>query len=126
MKNALYTILCIILLGSLSVFGLPWWTTAVAGVVAGLLFPLKASGGWLAGLLGGFLLWFGFAFWMDSANKSLLSGRIGQLFMGLSGFELLLVTGLLGGILGALGVLTARTGHNLFVKPKPKRVNRYY
>lgn len=105
MKSALYTFLCVFALGHLSLFGLPWWSIVPIGALAGWFLHPASGRGFAAGFLGGALLWLVHAYLLDHANASLLSARIGKLFLGLGSGQLLGLTGVLGGLLSGLGVL---------------------
>lgn len=117
MKITLYTILCVLISGQLCTIGLPWWAIAPLAAVTGWIFAASPGRSFVAGFLGGFLSWFLNAFWLDRANEGLLSGRVGALFLGLSGMELLLLSGLLGGLLAGMGCLTGRLARNLVGQP---------
>ena len=117
MKNFLIATLFILAAGQLCRFGLPWWAVAPIAAIAGWAWAQSAAKSLLAGFCGGFLLWLTAALFLDMANEGLLSGRVGKLFMGLSGTGLLLITGLLGGLLGALGALTGRWARDLVGQP---------
>lgn len=114
MKNTLYTILFVYIFGHLCHLGLPWWALAPIGAIAGWVFPQSALRSLLAGFAGGFLLWTEAALWLDIANAGLLSGRIGNLFMGLSRTQIILVTGVLGGLIAGLGTLSGRWARDVF------------
>jgi len=113
MKNLLLVVAFVLATGQLCHLGLPWWSLAPLAAVAGWLFPLSAGRSLLAGFVGGFLLWALAALVSDLPNAGILSSRIGVLFMGLSRWNILLLTGLLGGLLGGLGCLTGRWGRAL-------------
>ena len=121
MKNTFLTILFVAGAGSLGLLGLPWWMLAPAGMLAGWLFPQNAFRSLLAGFVGGFLLWAALAAYLDWANGSLLSARIGKLFQGLSGNTLILITGLMGGLLGGFSCLSGRWARDIFQDPAKKR-----
>jgi len=120
MKNAFFTLLFIFLFGNLCQIGLPWWTLAPIGAIAAFLFPLRTGAGLLAGFCGGFLLWFVAAVLLDRSNQGALSGKVGQLFLGMHGWQLLMLTGVLGGLVAALGVLSGKFTRDVFVGSKPK------
>lgn len=121
MRNTVLTILFIACAGSLGLLGLPWWALAPAGMLAGWLFPQSAGRSLLAGFAGGFLLWAALAGWMDWANGGLLSARVGLLFQGISGNTLVLLTGLMGGLLGGFSCLCGRWARDVFVAPAQNR-----
>lgn len=121
MKNFTLTVVFIAICGQLSHFGLPWWMLAPIGALAGWLFRQGAGLCLLAGFAGGFLLWAGNAYVPDAANEGLLSARIGQLFMGMSRWNTLLLTGCIGGMVSALGCLCGRWGRALFETSKNVR-----
>lgn len=121
MKNALFIALSILIGGSLSHFGLPWWIIVPVAAAAGWLFPLSAGKSLGISFLSGALLWYVNAFILDDANAGILSAKIGLLFQGLKSWQLLLVTGFLGGILAGLGALTGRFARDVFVGSKPKQ-----
>lgn len=114
MKNTLRTILLIFILGQFCHLGLPWWTLPPIAALVGWLFPQSALRSFAAGFAGGFLLWLAAAFWLDSANDGLLSGKIGALFMGLSRWHILLLTGTLGGLVAAMACLTGYWARGIF------------
>ncbi|MCB9306176.1 MAG: hypothetical protein H6565_06240 [Lewinellaceae bacterium] len=119
MRRILSTILFIFLLGQSSRFGVPWWAIAPIGVLAGWLFPMHAFRGFLAGFLGGSLLWGITAAMLNNANDGILSAKVGLLFQGLQGWQLVLLTAVLGGLLAGFGVLTGRYARDLYVGSKP-------
>ncbi len=86
----------------------PWWVIAVAAFIAGLLVKQKAFAAFFASFLGVFVLWVVLAWWMDTENASLLSGKIGQLLgIGANPFLLMLITGFTGGLVGGFAGLSA-------------------
>ncbi|MFN0034888.1 MAG: hypothetical protein ACKVUS_07475 [Saprospiraceae bacterium] len=121
MKNTLYTLLFIFLLGNLCRLGLPWWSLAPIAALAGWLFARNAWSALAGGFLGGLLLWLSAAWLSDSANGGMLSAKVGQLFMGIQSQHLLWATGLLGALLGALGALTGCWARQMLVQPSKRR-----
>jgi hypothetical protein len=86
---------------------LPWWSIAFAAfAVAALLHqsPLKA---FISGFLGLFFLWFFLSWIIDVNNKGILSHRVAALLpFGGSAFVLILITALIGAIVGGLSGLS--------------------
>lgn len=121
MKNSLYLTIFIVALGALCHLGLPWWTMAPIGFAAALLFPQSAGRAFGAAFGAGFLLWYVSALLPHVANGGILSGKIGQLFLGLKGWQLLTLAGTLGGMLAGMGALTGSLLRDLFNTGKPKR-----
>lgn len=79
----------------------PWWAAAlVAGIVG--LYQSTTAKAFLVGFCGIGLLWLGFALWRDLPNQHLLSDKLAQLFKLPSGLWYLLLTTILGGIIGGL------------------------
>lgn len=87
---------------------LPWWSIAVAAFLVSALIPQKPLRAFFAGFLALFLLWGGLALGIDIANESILSTRIaGVLPLGGSSVALIIVTALVGALVGGGGALTA-------------------
>ncbi len=123
MKNAGFAALFIIVAGLLCCVGLPWWALVPIAAIAGFLFSQSAAGAYAAGFVGGALLWYAVAFWADSMNGGIFSAKIGAIFQGLQGWQLLIVTGLLGGLLAGFGAMTGRLARELLAPP-PKTNRR--
>ncbi|MCC7465561.1 MAG: hypothetical protein IT261_04800 [Saprospiraceae bacterium] len=116
MKNTFLAALLILALGQICHFGLPWWALVFISGLAGW-FTKSAWQAFFGGFLGGAILWWLAAFLQDNANDSALSERVGQLFQGASSTQLLLLTGIMGGLVAALGALTGKLAKDLLVKP---------
>lgn len=116
MKNTFLAALLILALGQICHFGLPWWMLAIIAGLAGW-FTKSAWQALLGGFLGGASLWWLAAWLQDNENGGVLSEKVGQLFQGASSIQLLLLTGILGGLLAALGALTGKLAKDLMVKP---------
>ena len=87
---------------------LPWWSIAIAAFVSVLLIPLASGRAFLAGFAGVFLLWFLLALWIDVKNQHILSRKIAEIFpLGGSSFAIILVTAIIGALVGGLGALSA-------------------
>lgn len=114
MRNLALVVL-MIALGALLHQFLPWWAIWCAGLVVGLAMPKEgAIGAFAVGILGGALLWGGYALWLNLQNEGVMASRIGELFGGQSPTTLLLLTALFGGLFGGLGTLCAYFGKMLF------------
>lgn len=111
------TTLLIALLSFIGGLFLPWWTIAVAAFIVSALIPQQPLMAFFAGFLALFLLWGGMAVGIDLANGSILSTRVaGILPLHDSSWALILVTGLIGALVGGGGSLTAA----YLQKRKPK------
>lgn len=117
MKFSIQTIL-ILCLGFVAHQFLPFWALALVAFVTGLFFQYKNSGtSFLAGFIGGSLLWGGMAYFANAGNMGILSSQLGELFT-VSGATLGWATGALGGIVAGLGAMTGTLAKNIFVSPK--------
>ena len=103
----------IIIVGVLGHQIFPWWIIALVSALLAAGFRQKGGVSFLAGFLAAALLWGGYATYLNHLNEGLMADRMGELFGGMSGFLLVLTTGLFGGILGGLGALTGSLGRQL-------------
>jgi hypothetical protein len=105
MKFATAVVL-IMLLSFISGLFFDWWVMAVPAFLVSVLIEQLPWKAFLSGLLAILLLWSGLAFWIDTRNESILSARIGELLgIGGSSFLLILITGLIGGLVGGFASL---------------------
>ena len=104
--KGIVSILLIAIAAAICLFFAPWWVASVFALAVAFGFRLKPGMGFLAGLLGIGLVWAGYAGWIDQANQSILSMRIGELFMGISPPAVILVTAIIGGLSGGLAGVT--------------------
>jgi len=102
-------LVAIILTALLAVVGglyFPWWIIAVAAFISVLLIPMRSGKAFLAGFLGIFILWAVLALWIDVKNNGVLATKVAQIFpLGGSAFLMILVTALIGGLVGGLAAL---------------------
>ena len=85
---------------------LPWWGIAVASFLAAIVVYQKAGFAFLSAFFGLFLLWSTLAFWIDTKNESILSMRVAELLgIGNNSFLLILITGMIGGLVGGIAAL---------------------
>lgn len=89
------------------VAGVPWWGFALVAFLVALLVHQVAAKAFAAGFLGMFLAWGGLSFWIDWQNTSILSKQVATLFpLQGSSAALLLITGLVGGLIGGASALS--------------------
>lgn len=86
---------------------LPWWSIAIAAFLSVLLIPLRSSRAFLSGFLGVFLLWFFLALWIDVKNQGILSRKVAEIFpLAGSSFLIILVTAIVGAVVGGFAALS--------------------
>ncbi len=109
----LYGIIGIIILGFITQYFFTWWSIAFVAFLIGALMKLNNLQSYLVGFLGVFLIWGAYAAFLNNANDGIMAGKIGGLFGNLGPFQMVLVTAVLGGIIGGFGALTGSLGRNL-------------
>ena len=109
--------LLVALAASLAQFYFPWWSILIsAGLIGFLTAPVNHSPFW-SGFLGLFLSWVLVAAWINIQNESLLSSRVVQLFpLANSVVLLILVTGILGGLLGGFASWTGDSFRRIWIR----------
>jgi len=111
MKFVIITLL-IALLSFLSGLYLPWWGFAVAAFLVSALIQQRPGLAFLAGFTALFLLWAGLSWSMDAPNNSILSKKIAEILpLDGSSVALILVTALVGALVGGLAALTGSYVH---------------
>ncbi|RYY32926.1 MAG: rhomboid family intramembrane serine protease [Sphingobacteriaceae bacterium] len=86
-------------------FILPWWACAIIAFVAG--FVIKTSGNaFLCGFSGVAIAWLGLALLKTLPNENVLAQRMANLFHLPHWLLILLVTVLIGGLVGGFAALT--------------------
>ena len=88
---------------------MPWWGVFVAAAAGGFAISLPAGKTFLGGFFGVALLWFLQTYLTDSANESILSEKVAGIFGLSSGFMMILVSALIGGICGGVGASLGRS-----------------
>src|SRR6476469_10856116 len=105
----LVSILLIALFAFIAGLFLPWWSIALVAFLVGLFIPLRLGTAFLAGFLAIFLLWSGVALWLDLRYEQLLSQKIDALMHVPSSLLLVLITALIGGLVGGFAALSGRS-----------------
>ena len=101
------SILFIIIVSFAAGLYLPWWNIALVSFAVALLIYQKPGIAYLTGFVSIFLLWGCLAWWIDVQNDSILSRRIATLFpLHGSAAALMLITALVGAIIGGLSALS--------------------
>jgi len=107
MKFTVTIILIAVLAFAMGLY-LPWWSIAIAAFIVAALIQQRPIISFLSGFIGIFLLWFVLAMIIDVRNQYILSKKLAQL-LPLNGntFLLVLITALVGALVGANAALTA-------------------
>jgi len=101
----------------------PWWSIAIAAFAVNIFWSSRPPGSFFSGFFGVGLLWFGYAFYVDWQTDAILTGKIAELFMLPKPIFLLIVTGVIGGLVGGFSGLSASYLKALFER---KRRESYY
>ncbi len=110
------SILLTALLSFVASLYLPWWFIAIVGFIVAFAIPQKSGLAFLAGFIALFLLWAGLSYYLSSANDDLFAHKISLLFIKKdSPILLILLTGLIGALVGGFGSLCGRLCRMLFV-----------
>jgi hypothetical protein len=83
----------------------PWWSIAIASFIVAMLVVQRPLWSFLAGFIAVFVLWLLLVLQINAANDGILAHRIG-LIIGVGEPALMMITALIGGIVGGLGALT--------------------
>lgn len=113
MKSIPYTI-AIIILGFICQSYLPWWSIVLVAFVIGAFTKDSGIRAFAIGFVGVALLWGIYAAFINNQNDSILANRMGELFGGMSAISLVLITAIIGGLVGGLGALTGNLGRKMF------------
>lgn len=106
MKFSITTVL-ILLLSFCACLYLPWWSIAIVAFLISALIPQRPALAFLAGFLALFLLWGGLSFFISTNNHHILANRVSLLiFKTQSAFILILITALIGALVGGLASLS--------------------
>lgn len=108
MKFILSILLVALVAYAVGIYGnLPWWSFVVTNLLIAIALPIKPAQAFLAGALGVGALWAGLAFGIDIANNHILSTKVAQILpLGGSYIALILVTAIVGALLGGVASLT--------------------
>ena len=109
--KSIYFFVGLIVLGFLLQQFLPWWILAPLAAILAWLLKLTPRQAFSASLVGGILLWGGYAWYLDNG---ILSDRLGQMMGDISPMFLFLLPCLIGGLIAAMGGVTGSLGRIAF------------
>ncbi len=98
----------------------PWWSIAVCGFFAGALLSGSNFSSFFSGFLGVGLLWMIQAF-ISNNDGGPLADKIAILFTLPNGIYMVMVTTLVGALVGGFSTVTGLRFRRLFKKEKPRR-----
>ena len=84
----------------------PWWSVVIASFLINLIISSKAMSSFASGFFGIALLWFILAAYTDITTDSILTNRVAEILFLPNNWSLILVTALVGGVVGGFGGLT--------------------
>lgn len=111
--KSIISIISLIIIGFILQSFLPWWIIVFTAIIVGIVAKMGGTRSFGIGFLSIALLWGVYAGWIDQANAGRLSSRMGELFGGIAGYQLILIVALVGGILGGMGMLTGSLARKL-------------
>lgn len=107
------SILLILLFSFLACLYFPWWSIAIVAFVVSVLIPQKPNAAFFSGFIALFLLWGILSFWISTNNNHILAHRVSLLILKTdSSLLLILLTALIGAVVGGLAALTGSFIHS--------------
>ena len=109
--------LIILILSFISSYLLPWWVAALIAFLAALFVGKTSGKAFVSGFGAIFVLWVILALMKSIPNDNILASRVIQLFpLPHQWILLLLITALIGGLVGGLAALSGVLTKNAFSK----------
>jgi hypothetical protein len=113
-------LICIVVSATIQLVA-PWWSLIPVAMLIGFATAPMNKSPFLAGFLALFLLWAGWAFWIDLENNSILSERVIRLFpLPHNSLSLILLTGFFGGLINGMAMLTGDIFRRFFLPEEEK------
>ncbi|MGZ3872974.1 MAG: hypothetical protein ACXVJD_08645 [Mucilaginibacter sp.] len=106
----------ILILTFASGYFLPWWVVAIAAFIPALFVGTTPARSFWAGFAGVFIVWTVLALFKSIPNNHILAARVAALFHLPNWILLLLVTALIGGIVGGMSALSGVLLKRAFTK----------
>ena len=104
--NFFSSIVLIALLSLVLCLFLPWWSIAIAACMVSIFIPMKAGINFVAGFLSLAITWGALSFYISWKNNHLLAHKVSLLMLKSDNpFLLMLMTMLIGGLVGGMGAL---------------------
>ncbi|MCF8463264.1 MAG: hypothetical protein K9G41_00370 [Flavobacteriales bacterium] len=120
--NLLIRIAIIVVLGAIAQTYLPWWSAVVIALLVEAFVGKADNTSFFSGFYGLTIPWMVLATYIDVRSESLLTVRILELFkLPQFSFVLIIVTGLVGGLIGGVGTLTGGWIKAAFLKTDGER-----
>lgn len=114
MKFIITAILTALLAFALGLY-LPWWSLALAAFTVYALIPVKPGWAFLSAFMSLFLLWGLMAWIISNNNEHILAHRMSQVILKKDDpITLVLITALIGGVVGGLAGLAGRLFRMMF------------
>jgi hypothetical protein len=98
--------LIILILSFASGYFLPWWVVAIAAFLSAFFIGKTSWQSFASGFGGVFLAWVGLALSKSIPNDHMLAKRVAQLFQLPHWTLILLITAIIGGLLGGMSALS--------------------
>lgn len=95
---------------------LPWWGIAITGLILGFQMNPTSGKAFGIGFLALFLLWSGQALYIHFGNDGILSTRIAEMLGVGSPILVILITGIIGGLVSGIAVLSGSLLKSSFSK----------
>ena len=93
---------------------LPWWSLGIVCFIVAVLMKWSPGKSFLGGFIAIFLLWAGWSLWWDIPNHHILSAHMAVLFHLPNYMLFVLVTSILGGLVGGLSAWSGTHTRLLF------------
>jgi hypothetical protein len=108
--------LIILILSFASGFFLPWWVVAIAAFLAAIFVGKTAGQAFVSGFGAVFIVWVVLALFKSIPNDHILAKKIAVLFQLPSWWLILIITGLVGGLVGGFAALSGLLVKKAFEK----------
>lgn len=102
---------------------LPWWTLFIPAVLLGATLFDSSGSAFFTGFISLFAAWSVQVLYIDIANESILSGRIAEMLGVGQSWLVILITALIGGLIGGMGTLLGAQ-IRLLLQPNSTRSSR--
>ena len=106
----------ILILTFASGYFLPWWVVAIAAFLPALFIGKTPAKSFFAGFFGVFIVWTILALFKTVPNDNMLAERVAKLFQLPNWILLLIITALIGGIVGGMSAMSGVLLKRAFTK----------